>query len=141
SLRVDPDPPLQQHAQAGTGVGVQVRDSPGRKVDAVAAHDPIALRPLRQLPLERVPLDVRRAVLRLVALDVVHDAVAVLRRDAVRVIGEPQDQWNVWPPSITIVCPVTKSEPGPQKYVTAPTTSSGTWSRWIVRAAIETSRS
>ena len=30
---------------------------------------------------------------------------------------------------------------GPQRKTTAPTTSSGTWSRWIVRAATETSRS
>ena len=30
---------------------------------------------------------------------------------------------------------------GPQRYVTAPTTSSGSWSRWMVRAETETSRS
>ena len=53
--------------------------------------------------------------MRLVALDVVDDAVAVARRDALGVLGQAQDQWNVWPPSITIVWPVTKSEPGPQK--------------------------
>jgi hypothetical protein len=50
---------------------------------------------------------------RLVALDIVDDVVAGAEFDPVRVIGETQDQWNVWPPSITIVCPVTKSEPGP----------------------------
>ena len=36
---------------------------------------------------------------------------------------------------------MTKSEPGPLRYTTAPTTSSGVWSRWIVRAATDTSRS
>jgi hypothetical protein len=50
---------------------------------------------------------------RLVTLDVVDDMVAGAELDAARVIGEAQDQWKVWPPSITIVCPVTKSEPGP----------------------------
>jgi hypothetical protein len=50
---------------------------------------------------------------RLVALDVVDDVVAGAELDTVCVIGEAQDQWNVWPPSITMVWPVTKSEPGP----------------------------
>src|SRR5207248_2269040 len=50
-------------------------------------------------------------------------------------------QWKYWPPSITIVWPVMKSAAGLHRKTTAPTTSSGTWSRWIVRAAIETSRS
>jgi hypothetical protein len=52
---------------------------------------------------------------RLVPLDVVDDTVTVLCRRAVVVLGYMEDQWNVWPPSITIVWPVTKSEPGPQK--------------------------
>jgi hypothetical protein len=52
---------------------------------------------------------------RLVTLDVVDDAAAVLGGDALKMLGQPEDQWNVWPPSITIVWPVTKSEPGPQK--------------------------
>ena len=60
-------------------------------------------------------LDVRRAEVRLVARDVVDDAIAVLAREAVVVLGEAEDQWNVWPPSITIVWPVTKSEPAAQK--------------------------
>jgi hypothetical protein len=50
---------------------------------------------------------------RLVALDVVDHVVAGSELDTVRVIGETQDQWKVCPPSITIVCPVTKSDPGP----------------------------
>jgi hypothetical protein len=39
----------------------------------------------------------------LVPLDVVDDAITVLGRGAVEVLGETEDQWNVWPPSITIV--------------------------------------
>ena len=42
---------------------------------------------------------------------------------------------------MTMVCPVMKSAAGVHRKTTAPTTSSGTWSRWIVRAATETSRS
>src|SRR5262249_56104484 len=59
----------------------------------------------------------------------------------VRHSRERENQWKYCPPSITIVCPVMKSASGLQRKTTAPTTSSGSWSRWIVRAAIETSRS
>jgi hypothetical protein len=52
---------------------------------------------------------------RLVTLDVVDDPISVLGRRAIGMLGQSKDQWNVWPPSITIVWPVTKSEPGPQK--------------------------
>jgi len=72
-------------------------------------------RALEQLPDERMPLDVRRAEVRLVTLDVVDNAIAGFGGRSVGVLGETKDQWNVWPPSITIVWPVTKSEPGPQK--------------------------
>ena len=94
---------------------VQVRDAAGREVDPVAAQQPVAFGPLRQLPHERVPVDVRGAVVRLVPLDVVDDAVAGLGRDAVRMLGQAEDQWKYWPPSITIVCPVTKSDCGPAR--------------------------
>jgi hypothetical protein len=53
--------------------------------------------------------------MRLVALDVVHDMVAGTEVDTVRVIGDTEDQWNVWPPSMTIVWPVTKSDDGPHR--------------------------
>src|SRR5205085_1797073 len=108
----DPDPSLQQDAQPGSGVRVRVRDASRREVDAVAADEPIALRPLVDLPDERIAVDPRGAEVRLVAADVVDDARAVLRLHAVREAGDPQ--WKVWPPSMTIVCPVMKSEPGPQ---------------------------
>ena len=62
-----------------------------------------------------MPPDPRRSEMRLVTLDVVDDALSVLGRDAVWMLGQAKDQWNVWPPSITIVWPVTKSDPGPQK--------------------------
>jgi hypothetical protein len=51
--------------------------------------------------------------MRLVAGDVVDDVVSGAELDAALVLLELEDQWKVWPPSITIVCPVTKSEPGP----------------------------
>ena len=60
-------------------------------------------------------LDACSTELRLVTLDVVDDAIAGFGGRSVGVLGETKDQWNVWPPSITIVWPVTKSEPGPQK--------------------------
>ena len=79
------------------------------------AQEPVAFRALGQLPDEREPVDPYRAEMRLVALDVVDDAIAVLGCDPVGMLGQTEDQWNVWPPSITIVWPVTKPEPGPQK--------------------------
>src|SRR5262249_27615636 len=88
---------------------------------------------------QRVPVDPRGAEVRLVRADVVHDAVPVPRLDAVTMLVEREDQWKYWPPSITIVCPVTKSAAGVQRKTTAPTTSSGTWSRWIVLAETDTS--
>ena len=106
---------MQEDAQAGAGMGVPVGDAAGREVDAVAAEQPGAGRPLGQLPDERVPLDARRADVRLVARDVVDDPVARPGLDAVRVLRQAEDQWKYWPPSITIVWPVTKSEPGPQR--------------------------
>jgi hypothetical protein len=60
-----------------------------------------------------------------------HDGV----RRAVRLRRESEDQWKNCPPSMTIVWPVMKSAAGVQRKTTAPTTSSGSWSRWIVRAA------
>jgi hypothetical protein len=50
---------------------------------------------------------------RLVGADVVDHVVAGTGFDAVEMVRELEDQWKVWPPSITIDCPVTKSEPGP----------------------------
>ena len=74
--RLDPDAPVQQHAQTRPGMRVQVCDAARREVDAVAAHEPVALRPLGQLPHERAAVDARGAEVRLVALDVVDDVVA-----------------------------------------------------------------
>ena len=84
-----------------------------------------ALGPNPELPHERMPVDSCRTEVRLVALDVVDDPNPRSRLDTVRVLGESQDQWKYWPPSITIVWPVTNEAPGPQRKTTAPTTSSG----------------
>ena len=141
ALRLDPDPPLQEDAQAGPRMRVEVGHAGRREVDPVAADEPVAGESLGQLLNERPAPDARGAVVRLVTLDVVDHVVAVLGLDARGVIRQVQDQWKVWPPSITIVWPVTKSECGPQRKTTAPTTSCGTWSRCEVRAATDTSRS
>ena len=58
---------MQQDAQAGAGVRVEVCDAAGRKVDAVAAQEPLALRALGQLPDERASFDGRLSEMRLVA--------------------------------------------------------------------------
>ena len=61
--------------------------------------------------------------MRLVSRDVVDDTVSRLRHDPARMVEERENQWKYWPPSITIVWPVTKSDSGLQKKTTAPTTS------------------
>ena len=70
---------------------------------------------LLELPDERVPVDPRRAEERLVAPDVVDDAVAGGGLDPARMVVEGEPQWKYWPPSITMVWPVTKSEYGPAR--------------------------
>src|SRR5207248_1186199 len=70
---------------------------------------------LREFPDERVLLDRDRAEPRVTPADVVDDPVPRQRRRARGQVEERQPQWKYWPPSITIVCPVTKSEPGPQR--------------------------
>src|SRR5262249_20529110 len=94
-----------------------------------------------ELPDERRPVDGGRAEARDGRVDVVDDAVAADRLDAGREAVQREPQWKYWPPSMTIVWPVTNDAAGPARYATAPTTSAGSWSRWIVRAATETSRS
>ena len=119
---------------------VSVRDPAGREVDAVAAQQPLAgARILHDLPDEGRPVHPRGAEPRRVPLQVVDDARPGLRLHALGPLVKREDQWKYWPPSMTIVCPVTKSADGVQRKTTAPTTSSGTWSRWIVRAATERS--
>ena len=115
ALGLDADPPREQDPQARARVRMEMGDAPRREVDAVAADHRRRGRTLQQLPDECMPVHVRGAEVRLVALDVVDDAIAVLGGGAFELLGQTKDQWNVWPPSITIVWPVTKSEPGPQK--------------------------
>ncbi len=123
--------PSQQVADAGAGMRVQVGDAAEREVDAVAADDPLregveldvareerALGLLGrgvELPHEGVAVDGGGAEVRLATRDVVDDAVAADRLGARRGLVEGEPQWKVCPPSITIVCPVTKSEPGPDR--------------------------
>ena len=88
--------PFSRTRRPGPGMRVQVRDAARREVDPVAAQEPVALpRPLGQLPHERVPVDVGGAVVRLVALDVVDDAVAWLGRDSVRMLGQARGSMEV----------------------------------------------
>ena len=115
ALRLDPDPAVQEDAQAGAGMGVPVGDAAGREVDAVAAEQPGRRPAARSAPRRARARRRGRARVCLVARDVVDDAVAGLGLDAVRVLRQAEDQWKYWPPSITIVWPVTKSEPGPQR--------------------------
>src|SRR5205807_3436355 len=126
---VDPNPALQEDADSRPRMRVAIGDAARREVDPVAAEQPVSLGPVVHLPDERLAVDARGAEVRLVAGDVVHDARPVLGHDALGADRDPQ--WKYWPPSITIVCPVTKPAAGLQKKTTAPTTSSGTWSRWI----------
>ena len=121
---------------------VPVRDPARREVDAVAAQDPLARLGLAlELPDDRRPVDARGSEVRLVALEVVDDPASRLGLHSAGMLREDEAQWKYWPPSMTIVWPVMKSAAGVQRKTTAPTTSSGTWSRWIVRDATETSRS
>jgi hypothetical protein len=94
---------------------VEVRNAAWGEVDAVAADHGRRRRSLDQVPDERVALDACSTEMRLVTLDVVDDSIAGFGRHAAGMLGETENQWKVWPPSITIVWPVTKSEPGPQK--------------------------
>ena len=85
-------------------------------------------------PAQRVARDRGRRDVRLVGGEVVEDGVAPGRLGAARVREQGEPQWKYWPPSMTMVWPVTNADPGPQRNTTAPTTSSGTWSRLSVRA-------
>src|SRR5262249_48749966 len=72
---------------------------------------------------------------RAAVLELVDDAVRAVGARAGGAHGEREPgQWKYWPPSMTIVCPVRKVDSGPHRKATAPTTSSGTWSRLMVRA-------
>jgi hypothetical protein len=82
---------------------MEMGDAARREVDTVATDHRRRRRTLDELPDERAPFDARGAEMRLVPLDVVDDAITVLSRGAVEVLGQTEDQWNVWPPSITIV--------------------------------------
>ena len=70
---------------------------------------------LGELPHDRRSVDGDVAEVRRVALEVVDDAVSGQGLDAVGMLEQREVQWKVWPPSITIVWPVTKSEPGPHR--------------------------
>ena len=66
--------------------------APGGKSDPVAAHEPVALGPLGELPHERPPLDLRRPEERLVARNVVDHVIARPGLDTVGMVRELQDQ-------------------------------------------------
>ncbi len=107
--------PFSRTRKPGPGCVCRYATPPGGKSTRSQRSSQSAFGPLGQLPHERVPVDVGGAVVSLVPLDVVDHAVAGLGRDAVRMLGQAQHQWKYWPPSITIVCPVTKSDCGPAR--------------------------
>ena len=118
---------------------VPVGDAAGREVDAVAAHDPVGERATSidgareqrrppvapELPDERGPVHLRRAEMGRVVRDVVDDTVPA--RVSVPVVnshgGDRSDrratalisQWKYWPPSMTMVWPVTNADDGPAR--------------------------
>src|SRR6266581_6330680 len=94
ALRLDADAPSKQYAQAWAGVCVEVRDAARREVDSIAADHRRPRRTLDQLPHECMAFDVSCAEVRLVALYVVDDAIAVLGRRAVGMLGQMDDQWK-----------------------------------------------
>src|SRR5439155_1226048 len=115
----DPDRAEQQNADAGPRMRVPVGDAAGRKVDSVEAQQPLDLRIEVDLcaqqrvgwgVVEQLPVQARAVV------DLVGDDV----RRVVPLSREREDQWKYWPPSITMVWPVTKSAAGVQRKTTAP---------------------
>ena len=121
---------------------VPIRDAAGREVDPVTADDPGRQARDRRAPRRARACRPGRPEPCLVPVEVVDDADVRPRCSTPSgVLLERADQWKYWPPSMTIVWPVMKSAAGVQRKTAAPTTSSGTWSRWIVRAATDTSRS
>ena len=108
----------EQVADARARVGVPVGDPPGGKSTRSQriSHSPALELDLRgeqrrrRRLVERAPrraraVGSRRAVRRLVAADVVDDAVARRRLDAAGDGREREDQWKYCPPSMTIVWP------------------------------------
>jgi hypothetical protein len=81
---------------------VRVGDAAGREVDAIAAEQPVAGRALGEFPDERVSLDPRGTDARPIRFDVVDDVLSRACLHARWMIRQLQDQWKVWPPSITI---------------------------------------
>ena len=107
---------------------VALGDPAEREVDSIAADDPLGervelhepreQRALRvalvvvELPDERGALDRRGAEAGRPGREVVDDAVAADRLDPGLEAVERESQWKYWPPSITIVCPVTNDARG-----------------------------
>ena len=67
------------------------------------------------LPDERETVDRGGAEPRALGVDVVDDTVAADRLDAGVEAVEREPQWKYWPPSMTIVWPVTNAAPGPAR--------------------------
>jgi hypothetical protein len=116
---------------------VAVGDAAGREVDPVAAHEPVApeldvggqrggAAVLAHRPDDRGPVDAGRAARGRVRAEVVHDHTDRADVTTFAMFVQREDQWKYWPPSMTIVWPVTKSAAGEQRNTTAPATSSGT---------------
>ena len=72
-----------------------MRDAARGEVDPVATDHRLLRGTLGQIPDERVPVDPRCSEMCFVALDVVHDTIAFFGGDALGVLGQAEDQWNV----------------------------------------------
>ena len=120
---IDDQLAVEEVADPRPGVHVSVGNPAGWEVDAVEARNPLAVELDRRCDervcgssVEQLP-DQPRAVL--------EDVLDPKMRSVVRGRRQGEDQWKYWPPSMTIVWPVTKSAAGVQRKTTAPTTSSG----------------
>ncbi len=91
--RVDGQLAVEQAADARAGMNVAVRDAPRGEVDPVAAENPLTRTGIvGQLPDERVAVNARCPGVRLVAREVVDDAVPRFGLDAVRMLRQLEDQ-------------------------------------------------
>ena len=114
-----------------------------RWVDASQRRSSRSVRIALELPDDRRTTDAGGTVVRLAALEVIGNAVARLSVDPAGMLGQREvTNGSTARRRSRVSAQVMKSAAGVQRKTTAPTTSSSTWPRWIVRRAVmDTSRS